>query len=129
AVLPWRCGSPRWPLPRRLALRLVLDTVVEAGETRVGLFVVFFLPQRFKYRFFLLGVFFHFGIVMVHGLTAFWLAMSGGLILYLLRLDLNISENWKYLKEAIKTTITFSEEITTRSQSQQVPKQEQLETY
>lgn len=67
----------------------------------ISLFVALFLRQEYKYLLFTLGFFFHFAIVMVHGLTSFWLAMTGGIILYLFRLDIGIKENLLLLREAL----------------------------
>jgi antimicrobial peptide system SdpB family protein len=48
------------------------------------LFAAFFMNQRNKLVLFCLAVIFHFMIVVVHGLASFFLAMVGGLIIYLL---------------------------------------------
>ncbi|MFL0061736.1 hypothetical protein [Tenacibaculum maritimum] len=69
----------------------------------IFLFVGLFLKQRYRYVLFILGFFFHFLIVIVHGLPTFWLAMTGGLILYLFKLDESISENIKNLKLTVKS--------------------------
>jgi antimicrobial peptide system SdpB family protein len=71
----------------------------------ISLFVALFLRQEYKYLLFILGFFFHFAIVMVHGLTSFWLAMTGGIILYLFRLDIGIVENFLLLKSALRSLI------------------------
>ena len=113
-------GAPDW-------LKFIINPIIQSNigvslltwgviGLEIVLFVAFFLPQQYKYRFFVVGVFFHFAIVMVHGLTSFWLAMSGGLILYLLRLDLSIADNWKLLREAIMTTISLPQKSVSISQ-------------
>lgn len=48
------------------------------------LFVAIFMSGKWRKRFFVLGVFFHFGILLVHGLVSFFFAMAGSLILYLI---------------------------------------------
>lgn len=112
-------GAPEW-------LQMILAPIIEHPigvsllnwgviALEVCLFIVFFLPQRFKYLFFLIGVLFHFSIVMIHGLTAFWLAMTGGLVLYLLRLDLSLSDNWKNIGESLKTIFSIPEAFRTDS--------------
>lgn len=63
----------------------------------IFLFVGLFLKQKHRYILFILGFLFHFLIVIVHGLPTFWLAMTGGLILYLFKLDESISKNLENL--------------------------------
>lgn len=62
------------------------------------IFIGFFVNQTHKYILFLAGVLFHLTIAIVHGLPTFGISMTGCLILYLLRLDLNIQENLKRLR-------------------------------
>jgi len=71
----------------------------------IFLFVGFFLNQKFKYILFVLGFALHFFIVIIHGLTTFWLSMSGGLVLYFFRLDISLSQNLKNLKSTLINTI------------------------
>lgn len=68
----------------------------------LGLFVAIFLNQRYKYLLFLLGVIFHFLIILIHGLPTFFMAMVAGLILYLMRLDMSIYENYLSIKSIFK---------------------------
>jgi antimicrobial peptide system SdpB family protein len=51
------------------------------------LFAALFMKQEYKNRLFVAAVFFHFLIFIIHGLPTFGLAMTGGLILYLLPLN------------------------------------------
>jgi antimicrobial peptide system SdpB family protein len=68
----------------------------------VTLFIGIFLKQKSKYLLFLLGVCFHFLIILIHGLPSFFLSMIGGLILYLWNLELTINQNLKQLKNILK---------------------------
>lgn len=68
----------------------------------VGLFIAFFLNQKYKYLLLLLGLLFHFTIILIHGLPTFFLAMSAGLILYLSKVDLSIKENIINIKKSIQ---------------------------
>lgn len=68
----------------------------------IGLFVAIFLKQRHKYLLFVLGVIFHFLIILIHGLPTFFMAMVAGLILYLVRLDMSIYENYLSIKSIFK---------------------------
>lgn len=56
----------------------------------VLLFTTFFISQKRKQIFFWFGFAFHFAIWIIHGLGSFYLAMVGGLIIYLLPLDKTI---------------------------------------
>lgn len=68
------------------------------------LFVSFFLKnQKIKYTLFVFAFLFHFMIVLVHGLTTFWLSMTGGLILYYFKLDLPIRKNLTNIKVSFFT--------------------------
>jgi antimicrobial peptide system SdpB family protein len=51
------------------------------------LFAAIFMREQQKITLFYFAVTFHFMIVVVHGLSSFFLAMAGGLILYLLPVD------------------------------------------
>ena len=73
------------------------------------LFTGLFIEQKFRYLLFVLAFLFHFAIVIVHGLPTFWLAMTGGLILFLFRPDLSIMENIAELKKVTKIKIPFNE--------------------
>jgi antimicrobial peptide system SdpB family protein len=53
----------------------------------VILFAAFFMTSKKRKVLFFFGLFFHFMIVVVHGLASFFLAMTAGLILYLLPCD------------------------------------------
>ncbi|MBP2834091.1 hypothetical protein J8281_17980 [Aquimarina sp. U1-2] len=64
----------------------------------LSLFITLFLKQDKKYIFFILGIIFHFFIILIHGLPTFFLAMSAGLILYCFRLDKSIQENLNFIK-------------------------------
>jgi antimicrobial peptide system SdpB family protein len=68
----------------------------------MGLFIAFFLNQKYKYLLLLLGLLFHFTIILIHGLPTFFLAMSAGLILYLSKVDLSIKENIINIKKSIQ---------------------------
>lgn len=57
----------------------------------VLLFTAFFRSEADRRVFFYLGVFFHFLIFLVHGLFTFWIAMTAGLVIYLLPNDKFIS--------------------------------------
>ncbi|UGU15383.1 hypothetical protein LS482_17080 [Sinomicrobium kalidii] len=48
------------------------------------LFAACFMNRKNKYIFFIIGISFHFVILLTHGLISFFFAMAGGLILYLL---------------------------------------------
>lgn len=63
------------------------------------LFLAVLFKQCYKYLFFALGIIFHFIIVLVHGLPSFFLAMSAGLMLYLLRLDKTLVHNFRQIKK------------------------------
>ncbi len=65
------------------------------------LFTGLFLSQHYKYILFILGIIFHFMIILIHGLPTFFLAMTGGLILYFFRLDKSIEENLQRVKTII----------------------------
>jgi antimicrobial peptide system SdpB family protein len=65
------------------------------------LFTGLFLSQRYKYLLFILGVAFHFFVILTHGLPTFFLAMTGGLILYLFQVDKSIKENFQQVKTSI----------------------------
>lgn len=67
----------------------------------IMLFVGLFVNQQKKYLLFLIGFFFHFLIVLVHGLPTFWISMSGCLVLYFFRLDLTVGENISQAKLAL----------------------------
>lgn len=71
----------------------------------IFLFIGLFLNQKFKYILFILGFALHFFIVVIHGLTTFWLSMSGGLVLYFFRLDISLTQNLKNLKLTLINTI------------------------
>ena len=68
----------------------------------IALFIGVFLKQKNKYSLFLSGVVFHFLIILIHGLPAFFLSMVGGLILYFWDLELTINQNLKQLKIILK---------------------------
>jgi antimicrobial peptide system SdpB family protein len=68
----------------------------------IGLFSAIFLKQKHKYILLTLGLFFHFTIIIIHGLPTFFLAMTAGLILYLSKLDLSIKENIINIKKSIQ---------------------------
>ncbi|MGS2737836.1 sporulation-delaying protein SdpB family protein [Sinomicrobium sp. M5D2P17] len=48
------------------------------------LFCSIFMAQRIKYMLFVLGIFFHFMIILVHGLPTFFLSMSAALVFLLI---------------------------------------------
>lgn len=55
--------------------------------------------KKTKYKLFILGVIFHFLIFLIHGLGSFFLAMTGGLFVYLVNTNMNVSNapvlnNW-----------------------------------
>lgn len=56
----------------------------------VLLFAAIFSSQKYKRTLFYFGLAFHFAIWLIHGLGSFYLAMVGGLILYLLPWDKSI---------------------------------------
>lgn len=116
-------GAPEWLL---LFLNPVIQHPIGVSiltwgviATEIFFFVALFLPQRYKYRAFFLAVLFHFAIVMVHGLTSFWMAMSGGLILYLLRIDISISENWAQMRGALRSVFTSLIAVASRIDTEQ----------
>lgn len=70
----------------------------------VLLFVAIFASQKYKKTLFYFGLTFHFAIWLVHGLGSFFLAMVGGLIIYLLPLDkvINFKEFLTFPKYILK---------------------------
>ncbi|MBC6425563.1 MAG: hypothetical protein GDA51_03655 [Ekhidna sp.] len=64
------------------------------------LFGALFMNKEHKLKMFILGVGFHFTIVIIHGLFSFFFAMLAGLILYLLPLN-----NYLTLKDLFKNFI------------------------
>lgn len=81
-------------------------TFINWGVIFLELFlaVLIFLPKRFKPIGFLLGVVFHFFIILVHGLPTFFLSMFSILILYTWRIDLPLSQNIQKIKLLLKKT-------------------------
>ncbi|MFZ4860789.1 sporulation-delaying protein SdpB family protein [Sphingobacterium sp. Mn56C] len=90
-------------------LKILLGPLFEAGLTvslitwgvillEIAIAVALILPQKFKYVILPVAVLFHFQIVVVHGLPTFFLAMTGGLILYLAVLDVSLSQNLSSIK-------------------------------
>lgn len=69
------------------------------------LFAGLFATQPVKYLLFLIGAFFHFMIIVVHGLPSFFMAMLSGLIIYLWDFNLPVSENLKALRVAVNHKI------------------------
>ena len=51
------------------------------------LFVLLFLGKKVYSNFLIMGIMFHFGIVLIHGLASFFFAMTAALILYLRPLE------------------------------------------
>lgn len=87
-------GAPDW---LRLVVEPLLSTrpVVVAVTWGTILFEVILAmgllaKDRFKPYMLALGLFFHFGIVLVHGLFSFFFAMAGALIVYLVKPSLHI---------------------------------------
>ena len=87
----------------------------------VGLFTALFLARPYKYRFFALAFAFHFSIVLVHGLMSFWLAMTGGLILFLFRLDTDIITNLRGLRDALRPGLPAPPAEVTRTEKRPAP--------
>lgn len=48
----------------------------------LALFISFFLNHKYFKKFFILGVGFHFAIVLLHGLFSFFISMTGALVLF-----------------------------------------------
>lgn len=68
----------------------------------VMLFAALFMTAKKRKQLFFFGIFFHFMIVVVHGLASFFLAMAAGLILYLLPPDgINFKKYWAFVKKPI----------------------------
>ena len=75
----------------------------------ISLFVSLFLKQKYKYYIFVVGILFHFLIVLIFGLTTFFLAMAGGLILYLFNINVDLQANYRLLKAAILSHFPLKE--------------------
>jgi len=63
----------------------------------ISLFTGLFVRQRQRYLLFAFAFPFHFLIFLTHGLATFWMGMTGGLILYLWRMDRDAGVNLKSL--------------------------------
>lgn len=68
----------------------------------IGLFSGFFIKQKYRYILFVLAIFFHFFIFVIHGLPTFGIAMTGGLILYLFNMNVSLKNNFLQLKNSFK---------------------------
>ncbi len=64
--------------------------------------ITLLFSSNYKYILFTLAVFFHFLIMISHGLTTFSLAMTSILILYLWKIDLTINQNFTNIITAYK---------------------------
>jgi antimicrobial peptide system SdpB family protein len=84
-------GAPNWlhAIIGGLFTNSITITLITWGVIvlEILLFTAFFRSEADKRMFFFLGIFFHFLIFIVHGLFTFWIAMTAGLIIYLLPSD------------------------------------------
>lgn len=77
----------------------------------IYLSIVFLLSKRNQSIAFVLGILFHFTIILFHGLPTFFLAMSSALILYLWELDKSIKENLFSIKNNLYQVLNFKKMI------------------
>ncbi|HEY8959122.1 sporulation-delaying protein SdpB family protein [Chitinophaga sp.] len=98
-------GAPHWirSMVKNLFAQPLPMIIINWGVIvlEILLFIANFVKMRYKYLLFIAGFLFHFLICVVHGLPTFWLAMTGGLILYLWRVDFTIRENIRSMRRLL----------------------------